>query len=159
LNPEALTFGERLADASLARDWSGVHALLAPWLQSRLTIDDVREFFERDYLRMMSFAGIAELHYPATHYVSGNNSTLQDLREKKSWLARPRPIAAEVTADNFRQWLKIQLRSSPEQAEALDIDLLTEIWLIVVEHGAELRVGYWSHDAYEVAPEGWISAS
>lgn len=159
MNSEVQKFVERLADVALAQDWAGVHSLLAPWLQSRFGVEDVREFFERDYLRLLSFVEITELQYPTVPYVSGNDSSLEDLREKTSWLPRPRPIPLEVTAGNFKQWFKLQLQCSPEQADEIDVDYLTEIWLIVVEHASELRVGYWVHDPYEVAPEGWPTDS
>ena len=43
-------FGTGLGERVVARDWAGVHALLAPWLQSSLSVD-VRAFYEDAYRR------------------------------------------------------------------------------------------------------------
>lgn len=73
---------------------------------------------------------------------------LPSLREKPSWKPESRPIPADVTEGNFRQWMTIQLQTSDEDQQALGLDYLTELWLIVVETGQGLRVGYWNHDAH-----------
>jgi len=39
-------FGEELGRRVLARDWQGVHQMLAPWMQQSLTPDGVRAIFE-----------------------------------------------------------------------------------------------------------------
>ena len=148
-------FGQRLAAAAIERKWSAVHAMLAPWLQASMSVDGVRKFFEDDYQRLLEQNGIKEHHYPKVPYVSGNETSLEFLRKKPSWLPRPRPIPHEITPENFRWWMQIQLQCDEEQANRLDCDYLTDIWLIVVEFGSELRVGYWSHDPYEVAPADW----
>jgi hypothetical protein len=147
-------FGEALATTAIARDWTGVHGLLAPWLHGRFEPGAVRAFFEDDYRATLKECGVAEMLYPMEPYVSGNSSTLAELREVPSFLPGPRPIPAEVTEANFRQWMKVQLLCSGEQADQLDVDYLTEIWLVVVELDGELRVGYWSHDPYECERPG-----
>lgn len=80
--------------------------------------------------------------------VSGNTSTLASLREKPSFKPQPRPIPAEVTEQNFRYWMTIQLQCSDEQQEELELDFLTDFWLIVVEVDGQMKIGYWSHDPY-----------
>lgn len=152
MDEQVSAFGHALAGAALERKWDAVHGMLAPWLQARYSVTDVQAFFESDYLRLLAGSGISELAYPAVPYVSGNPSSLESLREKKSWLPRPRPIPVEVTDANFRQWMKLQLLCSEEQAQQLDLDYLTELWLIVVEIPDGLRVGYWAHDPYECPP-------
>lgn len=92
------------------------------------------------------------MHFPQGTYVSGNDSSLAELRETSSVMPRPRPIPAEVTPDNFRWWMKLQLLCSEEQVDLLGFDYFTEIWLVVVAAENGLRVGYWSHDPYEAGP-------
>lgn len=85
------------------------------------------------------------VHYPEVYEVSGNASTLADLRDDEDF---PRAIAAEVTEDVFRQWMKLQLQCSQEQAITLGFDYFSEVWAIVVEIDEGLRIGYWSHSPY-----------
>lgn len=149
MDSQTRTFGETLAKTILDQDWSGVHELLAPWLQSRYTIDDVQEFFESDYLSILAGSDIDELHHPETYYVGGNSSDLASLREPPSWKPVGRAIPDEVSDENFRQWMNVQLQCSEDQQAELDLDYLSDLWLVVVEHENELRVGYWAHDPYE----------
>jgi amino acid transporter len=50
---------------------------------------------------------------------------------------RSAPIPAEVTEQNFRQWMNIQLQCSEEQQR--ELDFLTDVWLVVVELDEGLR--------------------
>jgi len=152
MEPDVRAFGDLLANTALARDWEGVHDLLAPWLKERLSVAEVRGFFEDDYAEILNENNISGTHFPELPYVSGNDSSLAFLREASEVVPRPRPIPAEVTDDNFRQWMKLQLLCSEEQADALGFDHFTEVWLIVVAHDGYLRVGYWSHNPYECGP-------
>ena len=138
--------GMILGQKALDRDWEGVRGLLAPWLG--LSSDQVREFFESDYRETLKANEVEGTHYPEVPYVSGNSSDLASLREKKDWMPAARPIAAEVTPENFRQWMNLQLQCSEEQADELGFDYFTELWLIVCETPEGLRVGYWSHSGY-----------
>ncbi len=139
-------FGMTLAQKALDRDWEGVRSLLAPWLG--LSSDEVREFFEADYRETLKANEVEGMHYPEVPYVSGNSSDLAFLREKTDWMPAPRAIAGEVTPENFRQWMTLQLQCSEEQMDELGFDYFTELWLIVCETPDGLRVGYWSHGAY-----------
>src|SRR5688500_18053770 len=115
-------FGTALATTAIARDWAGVHGMLAPWLRSSTDAAAVQAFFEDDYRETLHDNDVEGLHYPEVPYVSGNSSDLADLREPSSFAPAPRPIAAEVTDANFRQWMKIQLQCSDEQQEEFDFD-------------------------------------
>lgn len=137
-------FGTTLAKKVLGRDWEGVRSLLAPWLG--LSTDEVREFFESAYREKLKANDVQGSHYPEeVPYVSGSSSDLAFLREKKDWMQSSRPIAAEVTPENFRQWMNFQLQCSEEQIEELGFGCFTELWLLVCETPDGLRVGYWSH--------------
>lgn len=112
-------------------------------------MSDVQAFFESDYANTLKANDIQALKYPEAVQIDGNSSPLADLRKAKSWQPRGRPIPDEVNDANFRQWMNIQLKCSEAQAEELELDFLSEIWLVVVELDEGLRVGYWSHNAYE----------
>jgi hypothetical protein len=146
------SFGEDLGRRALGRDWAGVHSLLAPWMQRSMTVDDVRTFFESEYQGTLTANGIEQLHYPENPEpeIGGNDFTKASaLREPISFQGgKVRPVAPEVTHENMRYWLKVQLQCSDEQMNDLGFDYLCEIWAAVVDTPEGLRVGYWSQGAY-----------
>lgn len=145
-------FGNSLGHKALARDWQGVHALLAPWLRGSIDAEAVRRFFEDEYRATLSANGIENLVYPEypEPQLGGNQFTnATRLREPMSF--KPgylRPLAAEVTDDNFRYWLSMQLQCSDQQMEDFNFDFFAEVWIAVVQTNEGLRVGYWSQGAY-----------
>jgi hypothetical protein len=144
-------FAVGLGQEALAQNWLAVHSMLAPWLRTIMTTDDVRAFFEDQYRATLEASGIDELHYPGYPEpdVGGNSHTnATALRQPMSWQpGRIRHVPAEVTDENMRYWAKVQLQCSDEQMEAFDIDYLAEVWIAVVETEEGLRVGYWTQDA------------
>jgi hypothetical protein len=148
-------FGLDLGHKVLARDWIGVHGLLAPWLQQSIGVDAVSGFFEDEYRRTLKDNGVEEIHYPQypDPELGGNDhANATALRAPMSF--KPgciRPVAPEVTDTNFRYWLMMRLQCSDEQMAQLDFDHFAEVWMAVVDSGDGLRVGYWSHGAYRVA--------
>ena len=145
-------FGEQLGRLVLAKDWAGVHARLAPWLQRASTPDSVRAFFEEEYQRTLEANGIEGLHYPEfpDPDVGGNNFiNATGLREPISWEGgRVRPVAAEVTDANMRYWMQLKLLCSDEQLDTLGFDTFSDTWIAVVATEQGLRIGYWSQGAY-----------
>lgn len=152
MNEDIRTFGETLGYRALARDWPGVRALLAPWLQQRQTVADVQSFFEDEYRSVLSEYGHDGLHYPdyPEPDLDGNGfMTASALREPIGFRGgKVRDVAPEVTDANLRYWLRLQLQCSDEQMQALSFDYFCETWIAVVETSAGLRVGYWSQDPY-----------
>ncbi|HKA21595.1 MAG TPA: hypothetical protein VKN18_25185 [Blastocatellia bacterium] len=145
-------FSTEVGRFALARDWPAVHSMLASWLRSSSTPDDVREFFENEYRATLDANGIGDLHYPEhpDPDVGGNSFTnATSLREPISWEGgRIRPVAPEVTDENMKFWARMQLQCSDEQMEQLRFDYFAEVWMAVVETAEGLRVGYWSQGAY-----------
>ena len=141
-----------LGRMALARDWPGIYGMLAPWLRSRLTVDDVRAFFENEYRGTLEANEISGMHYPGypEPEVGGNpyvNAT--ELRKPISWQGgRCRPVAPEVTDENMRYWAKVQLQCSDDQMAQFGFDYFAEVWMAVVATEEGLRVGYWSQGAY-----------
>src|SRR5262245_27925316 len=107
-------FGEALGRRALARDWSAVHGLLAPWMQRSTTVDGVRAFFEDEYRSTLEANDIDGIHYPEhpEPEIGGNQHTnATSLREPISWEnGRVRSVAPEVTDENMRYWMRMQLQ-------------------------------------------------
>ena len=145
-------FGDQLGRRAIARDWNGVHTLLAPWLRSAVSVDEVRNFFEDEYREVLSANDIEDMHYPehSEPQVGGNGFTnATELRKPISFAGgKQRPIAAEMTDANFRYWMHLELPCSDEQMDTLGFDSFCDIWLAVAQTPEGLRVGYWSHGAY-----------
>jgi hypothetical protein len=141
-----------LGGHALQRDWPAVHAMLAPWLQATWSVDHVQQFFEDEYRAAVEATGAEGIQYPEypDPEVGGNEfMKATQLREPISFAGgKVRTVAPEVTDDNVRYWLKLQLQCSDEQMERLGFDFFCEVWMAVVEIPEGLRVGYWSQGAY-----------
>jgi hypothetical protein len=137
----ATAFGK----AALDRDWATAHSLLAPWLRTSLSVEDLREFFENGYRAILRESGIEEMFYPEypEPEIGGNGHTKTgDLREPKPWTAHWPPIPDELTDANMRYWANIVLQCSDEQMETLDFDYFIQVWAAIAETDEGLRVGY-----------------
>lgn len=145
-------FGMDLGRRAISRDWEGVRELLAPWLRAKLSASDVQAFFEDGYRDILSQNGIEEVHYPEypDPDVGGNSFTNPtELRKPISFLqGKVRQVPPELTDEDFRYWMKVQLQCSDDQMEKLGVDYLAEVWMAVVETPEGLRAGYWSQGAY-----------
>ena len=145
-------FGLELGRLLLALNWPAAHQMLAPWMQQSFTPDGVRAFFEDEYRSLLEENGIEGMQYPEYPEpdVGGNNfMNATALREPISFQGnKVREVAPEVTDENVRYWLKLQLQCSDEQMEKLGFDFFAETWMAVVETPDGLRVGYWSQGAY-----------
>ena len=145
-------FGLNLGRAVLGQSWATVHGMLARWLQSAQSVDDVRKFFEEEYRATLKANQIEELMYPECPEptLDGNSFTkATQLREPISFAGgKVRPVASEVSDSNMRYWMSMTLQCSDEQMEALNFDTFCEVWVAVVETPDGLRVGYWSQGAY-----------
>ena len=145
-------FGQELGKAVIARDWSAVHALLAPWLRHRWSPEDVRRFFEDEYRQTLAANDIDELQYPEhpEPQVDGNAFTnATALREPISFAGgKVRDVAPELTDANMRYWMSLQLPCSDAQMDTLGFDVFCETWVAVANTSEGLRVGYWSQSAY-----------
>lgn len=152
MDDDIRVFGDALGRKALARDWSAVHELLAPWLRASLDVDGVRSFFEDEYRLTLQANGMEEIQYPEypEPSVDGNNFlNATKLREPIEFQAgKVRLVPQEVTDGNMRYWMKVQLQCSDEQMAALSFDTFCEVWAAVVETEEGLRVGYWSQGAY-----------
>ena|SRR6185436_530215 len=152
MDQDIRVFGTELGRQALARNWAAVHALLAPWLRTRTSPDDIRRFFEDEYRVTLEENGVTGMFYPehSEPQLGGNSfMSASDLRTPISFAnGKVRPLAPEVTDANVRYWMKMQLLCSPQQQERLAFDFFCEVWMAVVTTPEGLRVGYWSQGAY-----------
>jgi hypothetical protein len=144
VNDDIRQLGTGLGQRMIARDWAGVHALLAPWLQATLSPDDVRAFFQDQYRDVLEDNGVEGTHHPEKIHIGGNaEMTAKELHSPvSSWSEHVRPVPLEVTDENLRYWMRLVLECSDEQADELEFDDLADVWLAVVETGEGLRVGF-----------------
>ena len=126
-----------LARAVIARDYEAACGLFASWLRETTPPERFRELVEERLGEMMQYAGCEELTYPVDFEVDGNSSTIDQLREHRSY-APDRPIPGEITGENFRKWLCIQFLAGDD----VDIDAWFDFWAIVVEENGRLALGY-----------------
>jgi hypothetical protein len=145
---------ERLAGdcarALIADDYDAAHALLAPWLQRQVSAHELRAIIKKQFL-----ADTAPIDFQA----SGNDSTLEELREHYEeyyegdatrtlasvesfgdWGPPSIHIANEITAATFRQWLSIEL--TPEADDESGLDYLLRLWVIVVDENGTMKIGH-----------------
>ena len=152
MDDDVRAFGTELGNKALARDWAGVQAMLAPWLRATWSVDQVQRFFEDEYRVVLEANGVEGMQYPEYPEPSldGNGFTkATQLREPISFAGgKVRDVSDQVTDDNVRYWMKLQLQCSDEQMEKLGFDSFCETWMAVVETPEGLRVGYWSQNAY-----------
>ena len=152
MDDDIRAFGDALGRKALARDWPAVHQLLAPWLRASVGPEGVRSFFEDEYRATLQSNAVEELHYPEypEPSVDGNNfMNAAKLREPIEFQGgKVRPVPREVTDENMRYWMKLQLQCSDDQMARLNFDTFCEVWIAVVETEEGLRVGYWSQGAY-----------
>jgi hypothetical protein len=125
------------ARAVIARDFEAAGALFAPWLRETTPPERLRELVEEQLREMMQYAAVDELTYPVDFDVDGNSSTIDSLREPRSY-APDRPIPEEVTRENFRKWLCIQFLAGDD----VDVDAWFDFWAAVVETDGRLALGY-----------------
>ena len=152
MDDEVREFGMELGKRAIARDWPGVHALLAPWMRAEWPVDRVQAFFEDEYRATLEANEVPDMHHPEhpEPQIDGNAFTrATQLREPISFAGgKVRPVAPEVTDENVRYWMNLQLPCSDEQQETLGFDCFCDIWAAIVATPEGLRVGYWSQGAY-----------
>ena len=152
MDDDVRSFGTELGRTVIARDWPGVHAMLAPWMRAKCSVDEVRGFFETEYRTTLEANDVREMHYPEhpEPQLDGNGFTkATQLREPISFAGgKVRPVDPEVTDVNVRYWMSLQLQCSDSQMETLGFDCFCEVWAAVVDTAEGLRIGYWSQGAY-----------
>ncbi len=121
-------FGTKLGQAITTNDFDAAHALLAPWLQRQMTPSDLAD-------RLAVPSGVPQ---PTRFSLDANRSTYEQLRNPEGFPPRSEPFHPELTADNFRLWMCIELMP----AEDSEWDACYDLWLAAVDVNGRLAVGY-----------------
>src|SRR5262245_32674876 len=152
MDDDVRALGDAVGRAALARDWAGVHRQLAPWLRQAMSVDQVRAFFLDEYRLTLAESGIDGEHYreyPDPELGGNQFMNATQLRQPIDFAGgKVRDVSPEVTDENMRYWLKLQLLCSDDQMATLGFDFFCEVWMAVVTTDEGLRVGYWSQGAY-----------
>jgi hypothetical protein len=117
---------EEFSGAVIAKDFKAAHARLAPWIAKKMTATKLRAFVKEHLLDDSA---------PADFQSSGNDITLEHLRELGE-----HAIPDAVTADNFRQWMMLDLTPDPDAGS--ELDYILRLWLVVVEINGTMKIGY-----------------
>ena len=139
-----------LGQALVDDDYAAAHALLAPWLQQQVTPAQLESIIKKQF-----FAELAPIDFA----VSGNDSTLEELREHYAeyhegdasrtlataetfgeWGPPSIHIAHEITPANFRQWMSIDL--TPDEDNEFGLDFILRLFLIVVDVDGAMKIGH-----------------
>jgi hypothetical protein len=154
-------FADKFAQAVIARDYNQAHTMLADWLQPTVSATTLQEMIEKEICEVCEANEIEESVYPDDWRVDGNSSTLESLKDERSyisarnsgWLGEQKinfsthgdivkPIAEEFTCEQFRKWLCIQFMPNPDAQGELGIDAFLDFWMAVAEVNGEYRIGY-----------------
>ena len=112
------------------RDFAGAHALLAPWVQATMSPADVE--------RMMDEA-CGDLPPPREWSLDSGFMEVDELRTASEFGPPSQPIAADVTAENYRGWHCIEFKPGENDD---DFDARFDLWVVAVETPAGLRIGF-----------------
>jgi len=112
---------EALAKRVMERNFGGVHALLAPWLQDRMSPTDIE--------RMVDEAA-----------AGGAPARAWSLDEGFLEVGDLGDAAREITDENYRGWLCIQF--NPGEAAGSKANASFDLWLAAVEQDGDYRVGH-----------------
>jgi hypothetical protein len=132
MDRECTALCEKLADCIVKRDFEGAHALLAPWLHITLGPSEIQ--------KMVDAANEGLTHPPHSWTIDEGMAELDDLRKPDGFGPPSQRIAKEITADNFRGWLNIQLIPKPSVHEEQNI--CYDLWLVAIEHNGAVLAGY-----------------
>lgn len=132
MDRECTDLCEKLARSIVARDYNGVHALLAPWLQAQLSPSDIQRMID---------AASEGLEHPARSWTLDEGMVgLEELREPDGYGPPSQSISREINANNYRGWLSILFEPDPSVHEEQNVCF--ELWLAAVEHNGVLKAGY-----------------
>jgi len=120
----------QFAQRIIRREYDSARDLLAPWL---------RDTVSAAQLEAMVGEAHKDLPPPGDFELDSNSCGLEDL-EVDEFSPPTRPLPAEITEQNFRQWMVIQFK--PDPASDSPYNASFDLWMAVVELGGAAKIGY-----------------
>jgi hypothetical protein len=159
MKPVYKKFADTFAEAVIAKDYNKAHAMLADWLQPRVSAATLQAMIEKEIREVCEANEIDEEVYPTEWRVDGNESTLESISQPQiytsvrnsGWLGKQQkdsagqlvtPVAQEFTEGQFRKWLSIQFMPDDDTQERLGFDAYLDFWMALAEVNGEYRIGY-----------------
>lgn len=159
MKPVYKEFADTFARALVSRDFDKAHAMLADWLQPKVSAATLQAMVEKEIREVCKANAVTEELYLDEWHVSGNSSSLESLREPQcytsvrnsGWLGKQKkdssgelvsPVAEEFTDEQFRQWMFIQFTLDEETQYRLGFDAYLDFWFALAEVNGEYRIGY-----------------
>lgn len=134
MDPRFRRFGEQFSAAIIEQDYEAACALLAPWLRDTTPPARLRELIEDRVGEMHDEWGVEDDLHPTEVDLDGNAAIrVSHLAEEGDDLPH------ELTDANFRYWQCMQFQPAEGSVE---FDAYFDLWAALVDHGGELRVGY-----------------
>jgi hypothetical protein len=137
---DVLDFVRHFADRIVARDFAGAHGALAPWLRAEVSPDDLAATIDAEVQLTREACGESDECKPETYEIDWNSISLASLKEHRSVAPLP-SVSDEITDDNFRNWVCVQLM--PSEEGVWELDAFVDMWLMVVALDTGYAVGYY----------------
>jgi hypothetical protein len=140
----------RFAKAMIDDDYKAAHELLAPWLAKQVTPQQLKtilvgQFFADakpvDFLVTGIDITLDHLreHY-REYYKDDATRTLASVESFGEWGPPSIHIDEQITPENFREWMSIDL--TPQLDDASGLDYLLRLYFILVDIEGEAKIGY-----------------
>jgi hypothetical protein len=130
-------FASDFANCVVSQEWHEAFQYLAPWLQKKMSPDDLRLAIEERLFEINHYWNIENLIYPSSYSVDYNPCSLAQLKEPMSW-RKPRQFDNELTEENFRKWMVIQFLPD-ENDPRTEMDAWFDFWLVIADVKPENR--------------------
>jgi hypothetical protein len=114
----------------IQKDYESARELLAPWLRDTVTAAQ---------LESMVHEHCKDLPAPAEFEVDSNSCGLEDLTVDAN-SPPTRSLPPEITPQNYRQWMVIQLK--PAADDDSGYDACFDLWIALVEVDGAPKIGY-----------------
>lgn len=146
LKQEYRSFASQLAASIIAQDFQQAWAYLAPWLQTQYTPEKLQEAIEKQIAEVCESMEVDLVKAPKAFDLDSNSLSISELRDtvesSQEWMPDQPEIPAEITDDNFRQWMVITFTPAPEDES--EVDAWMDFWFSIVELDGHFKVGHFN---------------
>ncbi|HMD07214.1 MAG TPA: hypothetical protein VKH63_06735 [Candidatus Acidoferrum sp.] len=96
--------GGKFAGRIIEGDYAAAREFLAPWLHDSISEKELQSIIQN---------ATQELPPPGAFSLDGNSCTFDEL-EVDEYSPPTKPLAPQITAENFRKWMVIEFQPDPE---------------------------------------------